>query len=67
MCELGRKIGQIVKEKRAALNMSVTELTTVVGASVPTTYYIESGHVPQFKTLIKLADFFGCSLDDFRI
>ena len=60
-----KQFKDILKEKRKALGMSQFELGVEVGTTQAKIWHWESGICyPNFTSLIKIADFFKCSLDE---
>jgi len=44
-------------------NMTVTELAKALGMHMTTVYkYLQKSHTPRLETLIKIADYFHCSI-----
>ena len=61
MTHIGNKI-RVLREQR---DMSKPELADVLGVTVPAIHHIERGfRKPSLPLLIKMADFFGESVED---
>lgn len=53
------------KEMRLAANLSVLDVQKAMNISDATIYYWESGKTrPTVNNLLKLAELYGCSVDD---
>lgn len=60
-----KQFKDILREKRKALGMSQLELGVEVGTTQRIVRNWESGaFYPNFNSLMKLADYFKCSLDE---
>lgn len=59
------KFKDILKAKRTALGLSQFELSVELGTSQSKIYAWEKGvYYPKLTSLIKMADYFKCSLDE---
>jgi len=66
MTELNKTVAAAVRRKRTALNISQGELSRQINVAGSTISFIEKGLTdPLFSTMVKLATFFECSIDDF--
>lgn len=53
------------KEKRQAAGLSVLDVQKALGVSDATVYYWEAGkNKPTVEHLLKLADLYGCTVDE---
>lgn len=59
-------LGKIIKEFRSKLNMSQDQLAKKADIPFSTLVKVETGYTPNpsIKTLIKIADAFGISIDE---
>lgn len=66
--DLGNKkiiFAQKLKQLRLSKNMTMSEFGKQIGFSKQTVSRLESGRAePALYTVVKIADFFNCSLDD---
>ena len=63
-CE-NMKISEALKEQREFYKLSQSELARKTGVSLQKISYYESGkHSPPIEDCIKLADFYGITLDE---
>lgn len=53
-----------LREKREALGLSMRDVAEHTGYTVSTLFEIENGTDPQLTTAMKLAEFFGCMVND---
>jgi transcriptional regulator with XRE-family HTH domain len=64
---VARHFGRVLREHRVAAGLGQAELGLKVSASQPTVSAWERGfQMPDFATIIDLADILGFSLDQFR-
>ena len=60
-----KTFGEILKEKRKAIGMTIAELAGTIGVDKNTLYYWEKGKTyPSIIYACDLADIFNCTLDE---
>jgi len=53
-----------LREKREALGLSMRDVSENTSYTVSTLFEIENGTDPQLTTAMKLAEFFGCTVNE---
>jgi transcriptional regulator with XRE-family HTH domain len=59
-------LSELLENKRGQACLSLREAGEEIGISAPTLQRIEAGQVPTTSTLLKLAQWLGVSVDEFR-
>jgi transcriptional regulator with XRE-family HTH domain len=59
-------LSELLENKRGQACLSLRDAAEEIGISAPTLQRIEAGQAPTASTLLKLAQWLGVSVDDFR-
>lgn len=58
---------KLLKELREGTGMSVRQIAEVLGVETVTVYKWEKSHIPSIDNLFRLAEFYGCNIEDLLV